>query len=335
MGSVSPLIAVWQALKNKTADNLEALFIGTYAGPEKEFLSRYPIIFKPILAGKLRRYFSLKNFLDPFLILLGCLQSLIIILKFKPKLIISAGSFAAVPVILIAKILNIKVLIHQLDLQASLSNRLVKNLADKITVTFKESLVNFPKNKTACVGAVLREEIKQTLPAAQENNVLILGGGTGALTLNQLIAEVIPLLPEEITVNHVTGKNKAIVVNGYANYNQCDLLAEDYYAKIAAAQLVVSRAGLGALTELAYLTKPTVIIPIASSQQEKNAEYFADRGAAVYLKQTKLSAEGLTGEIVGLLKEKTKLKHLSDKIHSIMEYEGAAKMAEIALKLLI
>jgi len=142
LGSVSPLLAVWESLNQLQPQN-KTLFIGTASGPEKNFLRSFDKIqFTSIPSGKLRRYFSLKNLFDPALILAGFIKSFYILANFRPQIVISTGSYVAVPVIFAAKLLKIKILIHQLDLKPTLSNKLVKNLADKITVTFdkKKSL---------------------------------------------------------------------------------------------------------------------------------------------------------------------------------------------------
>ena|SRR3989344_8180602 len=333
LGSVAPLIAVWQTLKEKDGD-LETVFIGTASGPEKDFLRQYPAIkFLTAPAGKLRRYFSFKNFLDPFLILAGFLKSLAIILKYRSQIVVAAGGFVSVPVIYAAKILGLKIIIHQLDVAPTLSNKLVQGLADKITVTFEKSLNDFPKNKTILVGSVLRQESKEARKQESKEakkQILVLGGGSGALALNQIIEKIISLLPNDIFIDHVTGKNKETNLS-LPSYHQYPLLTDDYYQKIAAADLVISRAGLSTLMELAYFKKPAIIIPLPGSHQELNARYFVEKEAIVYLKQNGLTAEILAGEIKQLFNNPETLKKLSANIGKIMNRGGEEKIAELIL----
>ena len=332
LGSVSPTIAVWQALKEKET-NLEALFIGTAKGPEKSFLRQYPEIeFRSIPSGKLRRYFSLQNFLDFFLILAGLFKSLVILSKFRPKVILAAGGFVSVPVILAAKIFGIKVAIHQLDIKPTLSNKLVQGLADIITVTFEKSLNDFPRKKTVLVGSVLRQEIQKVENSPLGNNLLILGGGTGASSLNKLIIKTLPFLPAAVKVMQITGKNKKTGFQA-ENYRQSELLTDDYYQEMAQADLVITRAGLSSLMELSYLAKPSIIIPLPKSHQEKNAKFFAHKRSAICLDQKELTPKMLADKIKTLLADPAKLKQLGQNINSLLVHNGRSKIAEIILNL--
>ncbi|MFH1226238.1 MAG: glycosyltransferase, partial [bacterium] len=147
MGSVMPLLAVAEKLKF-VRPATEFLFLGTSTGPEKPVVEKAGLTFRVIPAGKLRRYFSLKNLLTPFWVLGGLLQSLFIIRKFRPDAIVSAGGFVSVPVIWAGWLLRVPSMTHQSDVRPGLANLLMSRFVKKITVTFEESLKNFPKNKT-------------------------------------------------------------------------------------------------------------------------------------------------------------------------------------------
>ena len=344
MGPVAPLIAIAQALTVKVATHNYAslhgvvkpdfLFIGTATGPEKDFLSQYPDIkFKSIPAGKIRRYFSLLNLFAPFFVIAGFIKAFFILLFFKPNAIVSAGGFVAVPVIFAGKLLGAKIFIHQLDLEPTLSNILVKKLANTITVTFAKSLEDFKDSNSILVGSLIREEAKQiTSSKSNRKIVLFLGGGTGAKILNELAIKTAPLLPE-VEFWQITGKNKKIESqNMPANFHSFEFLNKGYYEKLAQADLVISRGGLSTLMELSDLIKPTVIVPIPTSQQEQNASYFADRKAAVYLEQTELTPDTLAGKIKSLLNNPQELEELAKNIEKIMDHEGEQKVADIILK---
>src|SRR3989338_1608912 len=120
LGSVSPLIAVWQSLKEKDP-SLETLFVGTKNGPEREFVKTWGLEFASVPSGKFRRYLSLQNLVDPFKTAGGMLKAFFVLKKFKPDVIFSAGGFVSVPVILAGKLLGARVVIHQLDLKPTLS----------------------------------------------------------------------------------------------------------------------------------------------------------------------------------------------------------------------
>ena len=294
LGSVCPLIGIWQSLKKKD-DKLDTLFIGTKSGPEKNFISKYNIPFKSISSGKLRRYFSFQNVIDLFKIEIAFWQSIYILFRFKPDVIISAGSFVAVPLIWASKFFKTKVILYQPDLVPGLANKLNQNQANYIYTAFSDTTKYYPKNKVKVAGTVLRHEIKEVNSKLKTENLrlLILGGGTGSESINQLIKKSINQL-NDYQITHVTGKGKGVgrkTKEEKSNYESVELLTDDYYQKIAEADLVVSRAGLSTLMELSYLLKPTILIPLPDSPQEQNAYYFCELNAAVCLPQKSLTTE--------------------------------------------
>lgn len=333
LGSVMPLIAIYQELLKQGNSGDNFLWVGTLNGPEKDFIEKYGIKFRAINSGKLRRYFSFKNFLDIFYLLIGFIESLVIIADFKPGLIISAGSFVSVPVVWAARFLGKKIIIHQQDFRPGLANKIMAAAADKITVTFKKSLTNFNEVKTILVGNPVREEIikiKDQRPKIadyqyfgfNENKpvLLILGGGTGALTLNKLINEALPELLNVCQIIHLTGKGKGIFnqdINQKGYYVK-ELLNEELIKAYQIANLVISRAGMATLTELSYLGKPTIVIPLPDTHQEDNVEYFAKQNAVIYLKQSELTIDYLLKSIKGLLENKSEREKLGMNFKKIM-----------------
>ena len=307
-GSVTPLLSVANELNKKIQGNVDFLFIGTKKGyPERVLVERSEMEYHGIHSGKLRRYFAWQNFLDPFKIILGFFESLFILLKYRPDVIFSAGGFVSVPLIWAGFFLGIPTVIHQQDIRPSLSNKLTSCLAKKITVSFKKSLNDFPKTKTILTGNPVRKEIllgnkeraikrfnlERNLPT-----ILVIGGGTGAEKINQLIFSIIPQLVEFCQVIHLTGKDKLSRFAGSrtagkinSRYHSYEFLTEEIADAYAAADLVISRAGMGVLTELAVLAKPAIIIPIPQSHQEANALYFAKNKAIILLNQAEGAEE--------------------------------------------
>ena len=149
-GSVSPLLAVVDELK-KQGDYYSFVWVGTKKGPEKFMVEREGIKFITIANGKLRRYFCLQNFIDPFKIIFGFFQSIKILNKERPKIVMSAGGFVSVPAVWAAGLLRIPVLIHQLDARPGLANKLMAPFASVVTTTFEKS-VNDYGNKAEWIG---------------------------------------------------------------------------------------------------------------------------------------------------------------------------------------
>jgi UDP-N-acetylglucosamine--N-acetylmuramyl-(pentapeptide) pyrophosphoryl-undecaprenol N-acetylglucosamine transferase len=352
-GSVAPLLAIYQEIKK--VETAEFLFIGGKGPFERELAEENDIPFQPVTSGKLRRYFDPRNFLAPFNVIAGFFQALIILKKWKPDIVLSAGSFIAVPVVWAAWFLRKPIVVHQQDILKGLANKLMTPFATKITVTFSESLKDFPHKKSIVTGNPVRESLlsgnretarqifslKDELPV-----VLILGGGTGALALNKVVAESLPNILEFCQIIHIAGKGKNIfqdknLKDAHRPNSVEEMLddrksvdykkgkAERYHAHefldtdelmhaFNVADIVVTRAGLSTLSELAILKKPVIIVPLPGTHQEKNAKYFASKNAALILNQSILNTELFTNFVHELLQSKSQKIELSENISNIM-----------------
>ncbi len=374
MGSVSPLIAIHQKLVSKyPVPEYQCFWLGTHNGPEKEVVEKVGIKFEVIESGKFRRYFDLKNLLDFFRIIIGFFQALYWCFKFKPDIILTAGSFISVPVAYAAFFYGASVFVHQQDIEVGLANKLMAPVAKKITVALEKSLQDFDSKKVVLVGNPVRLScsVRSSLPASSvggptgmemyinehkvssqetgannsindfkfQNNlptVLILGGGTGAMTINELVWQSLPELIKFCNIIHITGKEKNLnnesgIINYEKKYKNFEFLDEQkIYSAMQVAEVVVTRAGMSALTELAYFKKPTVIIPIADSHQEKNAKYFANHEAAINLSQKNLTKENFVAQIKNLLNDKNRQQEMGENMQQIfIDYSGEKYLEEI------
>lgn len=346
LGSVVPLLAIYQDLIKLGYQKEDFLWVGTINGPEKEFIENYDLKFKPINSGKLRRYFDWQNILDIFYLIIGFLEAISVIAKFKPDLIISAGSFVSVPLVWAGRLFGKKIIIHQQDVRPGLANKIMTPAADKITVTFEKSLNDFDKSKTVWTGNPLREKVKtikdQLLTIGDykkfdltkdKPTLLILGGGTGALSINKVVVEALPELTKFCQIIHLTGKGKNLTKE-QAVYKIFEFLNQDLFKALAIADLVISRAGMATLTELSYLEKPTIVIPIPDSHQEDNAKYFSDKEAVLYLEQNQLTSSELIKTINELLNNKEKRKMLGNNFKKAMREGANEKFIEVIEKLI-
>jgi len=335
-GSVAPLLAIYDKLKDH--GDLEFLWLGTKTGPERNMVERAGVKFRAIAGGKWRRYFSWKNFFDIAKIKIGFFQALFIMLKWRPKLVISAGSFISVPIVWAAFFWRVPVLIHQQDSRPGLANKLMAPLAKVITVTFKKSLADYGK-KAIWTGNPVKSSLETVsvggqFPGLSRNLpvVLVVGGGTGAMFINKLILESLDELTKVCQVIHVFGKEKGIRI-GVTNYFAFEFLDEErIVAALKLADLVVTRAGLGFLSELSYLAKPAIIIPMPDSHQEENASLFKDAG--LVLEQNNLTSEKLTQEIKVLLNNERRRQELGENMGRTMKKGANEAMVKIILELL-
>ena len=342
-GSVTPLLAVYDELK-KDQGEFEFLWLGTKFGPEREMVEKAGIKFKAISHGKWRRYFSLKNLVDIFKIKLGFWQAFFVLIRWRPDLVMSAGSFVSVPVVWAAWLLGVPVLIHQQDIRAGLANKLMAPLAKVVTVAFEKSLADYGK-KAVWTGNPVRNKkleirsknnnyfgLGENLPA-----VLIIGGGTGAMIINKLAAESLNELTKFCQVIHVTGKGKGIRNQelGIRNYIAYEFLdAEQMATALNEADLVVTRAGMGFLSELSYLGKSSIIIPMPDSPQEANAAFFKSQKAAIVIDQKDLTAPKLTQLIKDSLADEKMRGQLAINMGKAMKKGANQEMLKIINKII-
>lgn len=332
-GPVTPLLALAPDLR---AAGYELAWVGTKNGIESGMVAEVAIDYYAIPAGKLRRYVSLSNLLDVFRVLAGFFASLSLLGKLKPSLVMTAGAFVSVPLVWAAWALRIKVIVHQQDIRPGLANRLMAPFADVVTVTFEKSLKDFGK-KAVWTGNPVRLEFRQVVPRKKTGDrprVLVLGGGTGASSLNELVIVSLPQLLQITDVVHVTGGKieKPENYEGYQAYNFMD--APAIAQAMADADLVVTRAGLGTLTELAYLGKPAIIIPMPDSHQEENGMEFSAKQAALLLEQKKLTPSSFVSMISKSLVDRDSLKVLSNNALSIMRRKAETAIVNIVKKII-
>ncbi len=316
LGSVTPLLAVWEEC---AARGDTGLWVGTRTGPERECVLRMGAPFFWIFSGKLRRYFHWRNFFDPFFLVIGIVESLFLILRFKPDVIMSAGSFIGVPVIVAGSLLGKRCVAFQLDIEPSISNLIVQGFVDRIFASCPEAADSYSKKKTCVVGMPVRKALRDAATRSQsipERNaarrsfgisdalpvVLVLGGGTGSTAVNQLVWSALPHMTDHLHVFHCTGKGKGDRrLEGGERYHSYDIAFDELPTLLLCADVVVSRAGFGTLAELSRFARATILIPMPNSHQEKNASFAESHGAARYVSQKTLTGESLLVEIDRLL----------------------------------
>ena len=296
-GPTIPLICVYETLQEKLGkEQVDAVFLGTYSGVEKALVEKAGIPFEPIPSGKLRRYWSLQNLRDPFYITAGFFVSTLKLMKYRPNIVISAGSFASVPVAYAAKILGIPHLILQMDARAGLANRLMKPVSVALAHWFESSAKQFKGIATHHIGVMARQSVKEGNPQhanelfglnPEKPLLVITGGGQGALGLNLALESVLELLLESFQIVHLTGKNYQ--PKTYEGYKAIEFLTTGMGDLLARADLVITRAGMSAIAELVSLKKNMILVPLPNSHQEENAKQIQQ--GIFYLHQNEIKKE--------------------------------------------
>lgn len=288
--------------------NIRIEYIGSKDGMEKELVKSANISYHGISSGKLRRYFSWQNFLDPVKILYGIFQAYFLLNKLKADVVYSKGGFVAFPVVVAAWLHRIPVIVHESDISPGLANRLSFPFANKICLTTSAAAKYFKNQKKIEVtGTPIRQQLfngsrakglqlcgfKEKVPC-----LLVMGGGQGAASLNKVIRESLAALSGHYQVIHLCGKGKldeTLLQRG--DYKQFEYVSDELADLFAASDLVISRSGANTLHEILALAKPHILIPLSAKisrgDQIQNAHYYAQQGISKVIADEDLTVETL------------------------------------------
>lgn len=310
-GHVTPNIALLPRLREL---GYEIQYIGSYDGIEKKLIEEFDIPYHGIASGKLRRYFDLKNFTDPFRVAKGFFQAKKILKQIQPDIIFSKGGFVSVPVVQAARQLHIPVIIHESDMTPGLANKLAIPAAVKVCCNFPETIPCLPAGKAIVTGSPIRAELRSgnKLAAlkfcgftAEKPVLLIIGGSLGSVAVNTAIRNILPDLLKSFQIIHLCGKgNLDPSLNGTPGYVQYEYIKQELADLFALADIVVSRAGANAICELLELRKPNLLIPLSAAasrgDQILNAKSFQKQGFSEVLQEEELTPELLLTSIQSL-----------------------------------
>ena len=301
-GHVSPNQALIPLL---LAEGWEIHYIGTKNGIERTLIEPTEgVTYHAVSSGKLRRYFDLKNFTDPFRVIAGAFQSFSIIRKLKPAVVFSKGGFVSVPVVVGAALCGVPVVMHESDITPGLANKLCKPFAKAVCTTFPEC-ARLLGDKGIETGTPLRAQIfsgtrERGLAlsgfSGERPVLMMIGGSLGAQTVNAVLREALPELTKRFDVLHVCGKgNIAPELEGLPGYRQFEYLTDELPDAFACADILLSRAGSNSLSEILALHKPALLIPYHSGRGDQvlNANSLKARGLAHVMLQSELTAQSL------------------------------------------
>ena len=301
----------------------EIHYIGSHDGIEKELIGDHQpdVTYHAIQSGKLRRYFSMKNFTDPFRVGTGFFQALSIIRKLKPELIFSKGGFVSVPVVLAARVAKTPVVIHESDVTPGLANKMSLPFSNHIFTVFEQTLEYVPTGKATCTGAIIRPELLQgdkdeglriTGFNGEKPIIIVMGGSQGSAILNEAIRNDLHSITTIFDVIHLCGKGNAVEsFETFQGYKQFEYVTDSLPHLLSASNFAVSRAGSNAIFELLALRIPMLLIPLSAAKsrgdQLLNAAYFKSIGTARVLKEEELSLRPFSEELVDFSNEKDHL----------------------------
>jgi len=333
-----PLIAVLRKARELDVRTL-AVWVGTVHGPERGLVEAENVPFHAIPSAKLPRYPSVELLKAPVQYFLAGRMARQIIRRERPDLVVTAGAYVGVPVIRAAAKEGIVCALHQLDWKPTLSNRLVAHICRSVTTSFVYANPPFgPHVKSVHVKTPCRfsgskmptsEDAKRTFGIAASRKVIfILGGGTGARAINEAIRDVLDELLVHADVIHSTGKGKATSGLKRPGYHPFELMQEmSMRQAYAASDVVICRAGIGTLSELAALSKASIVVPIPRSHQETNARALQE--GIIWLHQTQeRCGDALRNAVKDLLTHEVKRNMLGSKLHQLFPTDDGYALAE-------
>lgn len=356
-GHIIPVVAVVEQLRKLNPDAEIHFWCDkkSRAMAETAFAGQVVVI-KAIAAGKFRRYHHLSwwqhlrpsillpNFLDVFKISAGFVQSWWRLLRWRPDIVFAKGGFVCLPVGLVAHWLGIKLIIHDSDTVAGLTNRVLSKYAVKITTGMPVEYYHYPVDKTVFIGSPVRqsaeaaEDLRQELQLTSGDRVvLVAGGGLGSDFLNRMTLANLECFPVQTKVILLTGRdNYQAVIR--QQFDQTKLIVRDFVTNFAdylrLADVVVARAGATTIAEVAVLQKPTILVPnpkLVEGHQLKNAQRLADKQAAIVLDEFALEQRpNQFGQaITQLLNDQGQREQLSRQIAQFANQRAAQELAAL------
>lgn len=341
LGPVIPLLAIAEAYRAKYP-NAQFVWVGTPNGPERALVEEARIPFASIGAGKWRRYFSLLNVLDIFRNIAAFFQSIIIIVREKPDLLISCGGFVSVPLHWAGALMAVPAWVHQQDIRLGFANKLMFPFAKKVTTALRDSVAGLPEKKTEWIGNPVRDlSVKDVVVSRMKFKIpegapviLAMGGGTGSTSINNVVIEALPLLSKKWHIINLVGKERSKegaekAADLYQNYHALPFLTDQMKDAYAIADVIIARAGFSTLTELAALSKAAIIMPMYGTHQEDNAKQFADHDGIILLEKGNDMGIKLAQMIKDLVEIPEKRQELGENLHRLLPRTKSGKIVEI------
>ena len=290
----------------------EVTFVGTSSGLEAQLTADWGVAYVGISAGKLRRYWSWQNVVDVVRIGMGLVQALWLLVRIRPQVVFSKGGFVSFPVVLAAWVLRIPVVAHESDATPGLANRLAGPFVRRFCTSFAATQQMLGA-KAVHSGTPIRREILSGDPVVgrarfdlppQRPLLVVTGGSLGADRLNQTVWDALPALLDRYAVVHVCGPGKLGGAPEQPGYFPLEYVGAGWGDILAAADVIVSRAGANALFELLALGKPNILIPLSArasrGDQIQNAAYAESQGYSLVLQDDTLDAEQLLAALAAL-----------------------------------
>ena len=359
-GHFYPIIAVVQKV-NEIIDHEKIIGAKLYyisnSPYDKEMLFENGLLYEEVSTGKMRTYFSFKNFSDIFKIVFGIINATFKLFSIYPYVVFGKGGYASFPTIFAARLLRIPVVIHESDSAPGRVNKWAGHFAKKVAISFKDAANFFPKKVVAWTGQPIITEIEHPAPRKEaleyfklESSlpvILVLGGSQGAELINNTVLDALPRLIKNYQVIHQTGVNnfkmvadRALVVlddnrDKLRYLSMAFLNPLDLKMAVGAATIIISRAG-STIFQIAAWGVPSILVPFTESNADhakKNAFAYARAGACSVIEEANMTANILSSEIERIIENETNWKQMSENAKAFNKPGAAMKIARAIVDL--
>lgn len=326
-GHIFPALSFLNALKDKHRQ-VDTLFVLPRRSIRVKMISQAHNI-KYLSISPLKLHFDFQNFIAILEFIKGSLESLVLLLEFRPDIVVGFGSINSVPLLFFAWLFRIKTLIHEQNVYPGRANRLLAKFADKIAISFQESrdYLKVEKEKVIFTGNPIHQELKkiekrEALSFLGLDNdkftILVMGGSRGSHSINIIFLNAISMVSDssQFQIIHIAGTpDYDLLEKSYkklkVKFKLFSFLDQMQYA-YSASDLVICRSGATTIAELINFALPAVIVPYpyAYKHQMKNAQILEKRGACIIIDDSKLNANLLKEHIESLLNNPRKMQDL-------------------------
>jgi len=351
-GHIFPAIAIAKSLEKKVED-IELLFVGAKDRMEMQKVPDSGYKIEGLWISGFQRSFSRKNLLFPFKLISSLIKSRKIIRRFQPDLVIGTGGFASGPLLYAASRKGIPSVIQEQNSYPGITNKLLAKSVQKICVAYDNMERFFPKEKLIFTGNPIRKEILNSSDKREEGKnffklhnrritVLVVGGSLGAKTINESINNNLEEFKKEqlnlIWQTGVSYENQA--EESVKSINESGIKSYKFIKKMdlayAAADIIVSRAGAIAISELCYVGKPVILVPspnVAEDHQTQNAQSLVNKNSALMVKDVDAKRK-LVSELISLSRNKDLQGLLSSNIQKLSVDNAAVRISDLSLNLI-
>jgi UDP-N-acetylglucosamine--N-acetylmuramyl-(pentapeptide) pyrophosphoryl-undecaprenol N-acetylglucosamine transferase len=343
-GHLFPAVAVADKIKSLIPE-AEILFIGTKSKIEGKVVPELGYKFSPIWIKGFARKFNTENLLFPIKLIVSLIQSIIINMKFRPRVAIGSGGYVSGPAIYGASLMGAKIILLEQNSYPGVTTRLLEKYANEVHISFDDSRKYFRFNeKLHLTGNPVRESLKRVSKAeatgyfnlkANKRTLLVLGGSLGATAINQSIASVVKEFEKaDLQVIWQTGRTS---IDAFKSFESDNVRVLPFIEKMdiaySACDLLLARAGGITIAEFLTLGIPCILVPspnVAENHQYFNAKSLSDKGAAILIDE-KFLKDSISDKVISLINDETSLAALRDNAHKLASPDAAAIIARKAI----